>query len=1111
MSFKHENVVAKGTTVEYKVENTVPVGATALPASSELVPTPGNKSFTLTSETVAGLYTHKVTFGSKVVELKFEVVEPKAKIEVETQKVWDETIGDFVEYELRYGKDDGNATALNYVSGSTSPVSLVNGVYEVVKPFSSYGGATPALYGFDFYVIASNFAKLDFLNNQYSVAVSGPTSFSTTPNSLFTGIETLTGSTPNGALLTALNMQNFGGPTNETGGSPTTSHYIHINQFVDSGTPVGLYTFTITAGTTGTQVSKQVQVRVVAPTPKLDFVLSSYSSTVSSVERTQEVSQLGNTFTIEKPAVAGQTNTFKWFALLTNLQSRVLGTSDFAEVTADGLLTNLDQRKLFNEATGILEAGSFDYPAANLLVKRGLIKNLVRVTLKSGTATSVKVTYAETGSSFDVFMPDNQNTVFAANANTDNSTAGAFYNLTFAAGEEKVVDLAYLSTEVAGTLGNKLVFTFLTDSTNTLEIVGQGAAIDNPTFTVQISDFPDVIELGSGEAVNSQTYYEFVNVELDSRGPSSLIESFSKVRAAIILGSNKDGLVLFNQTGAQLTEAQVETTLNKNKLINLDLDANSADATGTYDVHDIYDAKGLIRNALTINNLTVEGNYTLKFSVGSLVQEYTIRIVAPKPKVFVLSNWVDLQDSDGYYNENVEMHEGSFGLSYDSRYELINFRNNNFLGTFTGANLLLINAATTLVRKGDVAYVTTATTGLDANSYYVYDGTPNDGATNESGVKTAANWDKVTSELLALTTNENYLKGTKAAISDLPLANADIKSGDVWFVTAENKYYRYNGLTSGTGGATANATAADWIAITPEEVNSKKFALPTNGVYNVEIPTTVTPSKDILYAEIAITDLPIGNYNYSVTRKFPDGRVEEFNDTIRIANVDANGKALLDPAAGTAALTAAQTAAKNLFINRWRIFETSIELGTYEYTFSIGGVTKKYTINVTEPVSFGVESLTINRKQLTSFNNKFRLVDTVLAPAIIGDVAAAVNLDNLVGDEYYVVYAVKNTGAKIALDGITLKSAYDAYSAAEKKTFLLDNLKAVTDTKALNLGEIVVNPTGGPHVAPFANVADLITYYVEFFRPVAKRLETDIGYQSVKVQTIEVKVADPAA
>jgi hypothetical protein len=448
------------------------------------------------------------------------------------------------------------------------------------------------------------------------------------------------------------------------------------------------------------------------------------------------------------------------------------------------------------------------------------------------------------------------------------------------------------------------------------------------------------------------------------------------------------------------------------------------------------------------------------------------------------------------------MHEGSFGLSYDSRYELINFRNNNFLGTFTGANLLLIEAATTLVRKGDVAYVTTATAGLDANSYYVYDGTPNDGTGNTSGVKTAANWDKATSEILALTTNENYLKGTVAATSNLELVNANIKSGDVYFVTAENKYYRYNGLTSDTS-TTANATVADWIAITPEEVNSKKFALPTNGVYNVEIPTTVTPSKDILYAEIAITDLPIGNYNYSVTRKFPDGRVEEFNDTIRIAAVDANGKALLDPATGTAALTAAQTAAKNLFINRWRIFETSIELGTYEYTFSIGGVTKKYTINVTEPVSFGVESLTINRKQLTLFNNKFRLANTPLA-VFIGDVAAVVNLDNLVGDEYYVVYAVENQGTKIELEGITLKSAYDGYNAAAKKTFLLDNLKPVLGTKSVNFGEI--KPTAGQS-APFASNNDEITYYVEFFRPVAKRLETDIGYESVKVQTIAVKVA----
>jgi hypothetical protein len=474
------------------------------------------------------------------------------------------------------------------------------------------------------------------------------------------------------------------------------------------------------------------------------------------------------------------------------------------------------------------------------------------------------------------------------------------------------------------------------------------------------------------------------------------------------------------------------------------------------------------------------------------VQEYTIRIVAPKPKVFVLSNWTNLYDSNVYLDNVIQEYEGTHSLSYSQQPELINFRNNNFLGVV--ADEAGVTGKTSAIR-GDYVFRTSNST------YYMFDGT-------QAGQATFANWDVVT-EFVALTTFTNYYKGTAANDTALK-ALTGMLAGDVYFKTGNDGnrtsgYYRYDGLVD-----QASDTDANWDKISPDLLHLKKFAKPNNGVYNIEIPVTVTPRQDMLYAEIAITDLPIGNYNYSVTRKFPDGRVEEFNDTIRVAAVDGNGKALLDPAAGTAALTAAQTAAKNLFVNRWRIYETTIELGTYEFTFSIGGVTKKYTINVVEPVSFAIESLTINRKQLTSFNNKFRLVDTVLAPAIIGDVAVAVNLDNLVGDEYYVVYAVKNTGAKIALDGITLKSAYDAYSAAEKKTFLLDNLKSVTDTKALNLGEIIVNPTGGPHVAPFANVADLITYYVEFFRPVAKRLETDIGYQSVKVQTIEVKVADPA-
>ena len=579
-------------------------------------------------------------------------------------------------------------------------------------------------------------------------------------------------------------------------------------------------------------------------------------------------------------------------------------------------------------------------------------------------------------------------------------------------------------------------------------------------------------------------------MELDSRGPSSLIESFPKARAAIILGSNKDGFVLFNQTGAELSEAGVKALLDRNSLINLSLDLNAADATGTYDPHDIYDAKGLVRNALSINSLTVEGNYTLKFTVGSIVQEYTIRIVKPQPKVFVLSNWTDLKDSNNYLDNKVQEFEGTHSLGYSSQFELINYRNNNFLGVVADqtGRLGKVDAI-----NGDFVYQT------DTAKYYMFDGT-------QAGQTSNGNWDEVT-ELVALTTFKNYFKGT--ADDDAALfALTGMLAGDVYYKTSADGnrlagYYRYDGKV-----AQGSTGAAEWDYINPDQLHGKKFAVPNNGVYNIEIPTTVTPSKDILFAEIAIADLPIGNYSYSVVKKYPDGRVEEFNDTIRIANVDANGKGLLDPADGTAALTAAQTAAKNLFINRWRIYETSFELGTYEYIFSIGGTSKTYTINVNEQVSFAIESLTINRKELVLFNNKFRVLDTVASPGIIGDVVANVNLDNLVGDEFYVVYGVETVASsKYDLDGITLQTAYSAFSTAAKKTFLLDNLKPVLGTKSVNLGEIK-QVTG--QTAPFGTTNDVITYYIEFFRPVAKRLETDIGFESVKVQTIEVKVADPA-
>ena len=50
-----------------------------------------------------------------------------------------------------------------------------SGAFLITKPFDTYGTTA---YQFEFDVISRNFLKTDFVNNQVSVAVKGPNTFS---------------------------------------------------------------------------------------------------------------------------------------------------------------------------------------------------------------------------------------------------------------------------------------------------------------------------------------------------------------------------------------------------------------------------------------------------------------------------------------------------------------------------------------------------------------------------------------------------------------------------------------------------------------------------------------------------------------------------------------------------------------------------------------------------------------------------------------------------------------------------------------------------------------------------------------------------------------------
>jgi hypothetical protein len=648
VSFEQENL----STAEYKTEVVVPTGATAIPSSSEILSAPTTKEFIVTSTTTLGVYTHKFTFGTKVVEVKVEVVDPKAEVNLTTSKVWvDQNYpvgGAFKSFELKFGVDndvngafDGGATVFTPVSANA------DGSYTIVKPFDTFGEDE---YMIEFGFSAKNFTKQEFINNQWNMSISGPSKLSTTDGVLFNGIETAT-SNENAANMTAQTLKDFNGSSTTTGGAATTSAVSTVKQWIDSTTPVGKYVFTITAGTTGNLVTKDVVVNVEAPKPSLDFYLSSFETDAGGVTRVLEVEQTGNTYVIEKPNTATVAYDLKWFTTLTNYQSKLLGTGDFEEVTADNLLLDTDSKKLFTATTGIATASN--YPAANILVKQGVTAQVIKATVTATTAGSVTIT---------------------ADAAAGGLTLTAGTAVTFAAAETKEIILGTVTTTAGATLGQSLNFTV---SGQTPSILGGASAT---TFAVEVSNYPDVVEFGSRNADVAPATYRFVNVGLTATGPSNLFESVPLTRASILLqdrptNERTNGLVLFNQTGSNLNQAAARaggapSVASGNNLPYIQLDADGSHL----DPQDLFtDNLGFNRKVLEITNATVEGVYTLRFVVDNVVEEVKIQVVPSKPRLSIKSLWVDRAVAAGSVVNKFEALEGDLGNKFDKSVELIKF------------------------------------------------------------------------------------------------------------------------------------------------------------------------------------------------------------------------------------------------------------------------------------------------------------------------------------------------------------------------------------------------------------------------------------------------------
>ena len=327
ITLSQKELLTATSQVAYLKQYTVPTGATAINSLSVLANTSTSlvETFVVNSDTVLGNYVMSYTMGGKLVSFTINVVEAKPEIVL-------------VKDSFQFDADGSGAYATTEVVKAGA-----DGVFEITKPFTTFGTNLKA---FELDLLARNFEESELgLANQLNVSVSGPSTFLSTSSELFSGINTLNTGTHNTTGTNALNtfaFKPFTTFSSYSRGANETSALITFSQSIDSGTPVGLYEITMSAGQPGSELTKTVQVRVVAPTPTINFAVDSYATAQANVRTVDPVKgTAANTFTIEKPSTSDITYDLGVYSVLQNYQS--VEVTDANEIAADQLRDTADK------------------------------------------------------------------------------------------------------------------------------------------------------------------------------------------------------------------------------------------------------------------------------------------------------------------------------------------------------------------------------------------------------------------------------------------------------------------------------------------------------------------------------------------------------------------------------------------------------------------------------------------------------------------------------------------------------------------------------------------------------------------------------------------------
>jgi hypothetical protein len=218
-----------------------------------------------------------------------------------------------------------------------------------------------------------------------------------------------------------------------------------------------------------------------------------------------------------------------------------------------------------------------------------------------------------------------------------------------------------------------------------------------------------------------------------------------------------------------------------------------------------------------------------------------------------------------------------------------------------------------------------------------------------------------------------------------------------------------------------------------------KFVELVDGVYTIDLPSTIEANKHGLYANIAVADLALGVHNYKIVKTYPDGRVETIEDTAEVTSLDANQVAVF----------ASSTKADNTkFTNNWRIAELSsvMEKGTYTFEFTIGTASRKFTVNLIDRPSLKIKTLSLGTTDATLFGTAY----TIKVGSTYSTAGLVLSFDktNLTDSNFVSVKEVSDPSSLFTV------------TAGFNSSALQDDLKlSLKDVGSFSLGSLTGTPT----------------------------------------------------